>query len=62
MKRTQSSVNFQTDAVIHDMLRETAEAEARSVSSLVRKIIADWYAERTPPRQHRKRPEASTAA
>jgi hypothetical protein len=59
MKRTQSAVFFQTDLTIHDALRETAEAEARSVSSLVRKIVADWYSARTPPRQHRKRPEVA---
>jgi hypothetical protein len=62
MKRTQSWVGFQTDAAIHDALRETAEAEARSVSSLIRKIINDWYAERPPQRQHRKRAETSAAA
>jgi hypothetical protein len=62
MKRTQTWVGFQTSAATHDALREIAEVEARSVSSLIRKIIADWLADRTPQRQHRRRPETSAAA
>ena len=38
------TTNVMLDARAHDALRKTAEADARSVSSLVRKIIADWYA------------------
>jgi hypothetical protein len=60
MKKTPVSVNFVTDVTIHDALRETAEAEARSVSSLIRLIIRDWYAQRKPPR--RLRSERTEAA
>jgi hypothetical protein len=59
------TTNVMLDARAHDALRKTAEADARSVSSLVRKIIADWYAQQPmPPQQRRreKRSEASAAA
>jgi hypothetical protein len=59
MKKIPVTVNFVCDARALDALRETAEADARSVSSLLRKIIHDWYAAREPV-QRRKR-EASHA-
>jgi hypothetical protein len=63
MKKIPVSVNFVTSASIHDALRETAEAEERSVSNLIRKIISDWYAERgqtlTPRQQRSKRSQVA---
>jgi hypothetical protein len=44
------SVNVVIDTKAHDALRKTAEADARSVSSLLRLIIQDWYDGRTPCR------------
>jgi hypothetical protein len=51
MKRIPVTVNFVTDARTHDALRETAEADSRSVSSLIRMIIQRWYDERAKQRK-----------
>jgi hypothetical protein len=55
MKRRPCTVNFVCDLRAHDALRETAEADSRSVSSLIRKIIQTWFEEREPVQHHRKR-------
>jgi hypothetical protein len=66
MKRVLTSVNFQTDAAMHDALRKAARAEVRTVSSLVRKIVADWFADRgqtfTPRQQRRREKRADVSA
>jgi predicted SpoU family rRNA methylase len=64
MKTKRITTNVMLDAKAFEALRKTAEADARSVSSLVRLIIANWYAERAPQQQRRreKRPEASASA
>jgi hypothetical protein len=65
MKKTSSWIGFQSDAVTHDRLRQVAEDEARSVSSLIRKIVADYFAERgqvPAPRQHRRRERGREAS
>jgi hypothetical protein len=50
------SVNMMIDVEACEALRKTAEADARSVSSLVRLIVRDWLASRklVPPQQRRR--------
>jgi hypothetical protein len=63
MKPTQTTVHFVCAVRTHDALRETAEADARSVSSLIRKIIQDWYDQqhgRLPFPRRGSRQEAAT--
>jgi hypothetical protein len=62
MKPTQTTVHFVCAVRTHDALRETAEADARSVSSLIRKIIQDWYDQqgRSPFERRASKREAAT--
>jgi hypothetical protein len=59
MKRTPITINFVADTRLRDNLREAAETDARSVSSLIRKIIQDWDDGRRSAAQRRR--EASVA-
>jgi hypothetical protein len=48
--------NFVVGVETYELLRKTADAEERSVSSLIRLILTDWHErqQKVPLRQHRK--------
>jgi hypothetical protein len=61
MKRTPVTINFVADTRMHNDLREAAEADERSVSSLVRLAVRAWLDGPSRPPPQRSKREASAA-